>query len=152
MEFEVTVTDKGVWITRGKGKRKTMTQVVRFDAIPGGGQIKVVTEEGAKVIEEMASEGSVLDEIAAILCISHATLYTPHNRERVKAAYEKGRAMCNDRLRHVQVSKAIEGDPRMLMFLGKVLLGQREQDAGPSSELGEFVKAIQGVKGDPEEE
>ena len=152
MDFDVTVTDKGVWITRGKGKRKTMAQVVRFDTIPGGGQIKVVTEEGAKVVEEMASEGSVLDEIAAILCISHATLYTPHNRERVKSAYEKGRAMCNDRLRHAQVSKAMEGDPRMLMFLGKVLLGQREEDAGPSSELAEFVKTVQGVSGDPEEE
>lgn len=152
MEFDVTVTDKGVWITRGKGKRKTMTQVVRFDTIPGGGQIKVITEEGAKVVEEMASEGSVLDEIATILCISTPTLFAPHNKERVKIAYEKGRAMCNDMLRHAQVSKAMEGDPRMLMFLGKVLLGQREQDAGPSSELAEFTKAVQSASGDTEEE
>lgn len=152
MEFEVTVTDKGVWITRGKGKRKTITQVVRFDTIPGGGQIKVVTEEGAKVIEEMASEGSVLEEIADILCISRSTLYTPQNRDCVKTAYSKGRATCNDRLRHAQVSKALEGDPKMLTWLGKVLLGQREQDAGPSSELAEFTKAMQGVSGDTEEE
>jgi hypothetical protein len=38
------------------------------------------------------------------------------------------------------------------MFLGKVLLGQREQDAGPSSELAEFVKTVQSASGDTEEE
>ncbi len=153
MDSEVTATDKGVWITvkKGRGKPK-LVQLIRYETIPGGGMTKVLTEDGADFIEDMASKGSVLSEIADILGITKNTLYAPHNKERTKAAYSSGTARCRDSLRHAQVSKALDGDSRMLVWLGKVMLGQKEQDMTASSELSEFVKNMNAVDGDAEEE
>lgn len=41
-------------------------------------------------------------------------------------AYKKGSGLCLMRLREAQVKKALTGDSTMLIWLGKVLLGQRE--------------------------
>ena len=46
----------------------------------------------------------------------------------------------------------MDGDRQMLIFLGKVFLGQRETEQTASSELAEFVKTVQSASGDTEEE
>ena len=46
----------------------------------------------------------------------------------------------------------MDGDRQMLIFLGKVFLGQRETEQTASSELADFVKALGAIDADPEEE
>ena len=127
-------------------------QVIRYDPLPGGGRLKVLTEEGACYIEQWASKGAVLEELADVLCISRNTFYAPHNKERTKMAYAKGLGRCKSKLRSKQVEEAMDGDRQMLIFLGKVFLGQRETEQTASSELAEFVKSLGAVDADPEEE
>lgn len=152
MEFEVTETDKGVWVTIKGGESERKSLAVRYETVPGGGRAKIVTEAGARIIEELASEGANIDEMADALGICRNTFYTANNKERTKTAYAKGIARCKTRLRSKQVEVAMRGDKIMLMFLGKVMLGQRETEQTASSELTEFVKAMQSERRDTEEE
>lgn len=149
-----TITEKGIWVVmkRGKGKAK-LTQVIRFEPSNGGAPRKVLTEDGAYFIETWASRGAILEEIADCMGVHRNTLSAPHNRALAQEAYRTGASRCNISLRRRQVEVAMDGNPRMLEWLGRVRLGQKDQDATASSELAGFVKAMQSrPKGDPEEE
>jgi hypothetical protein len=103
--------------------------VVRFEKLEGGGLRKVVTEDGECYIEWMARKGCVLEEIAEEMGVTRPTLFTLHNKDRVKTAYDKGYAECNNRIRRAQVSHAIEGNAQLLIWLGKVRLGQKDESS-----------------------
>ncbi len=149
----LTITDKGVWVImkRGKGKAK-LTQVFRFEPSDGGAPRKVLTEDGAYFIETWASRGAILEEIADVMGVHRNTLSAPHNKALAHEAYQRGKSKCNTSLRRKQVEVAMSGNPKMLEWLGRVRLGQKEQDTSAASELGEFVKAMDSENGDTEEE
>jgi hypothetical protein len=126
--------------------------VIRFEPSGGGAPRKVLTEEGACFIEQWAERGAILEEIAECMGIHRNTLSAPHNKALAQEAYRRGTSRCNIGLRRRQVEVAMDGNPKMLEWLGRVRLGQKDQDATASSELTEFVKAMQSERGDTEEE
>ncbi len=75
-------------------------------------------------IRELASEGNTVEDIATLLGVSHDTL---SENEEYKKAYELGLCDMRASLRHSQFQSAKAGNTTMLVWLGKVLLGQREE-------------------------
>lgn len=75
----------------------------------------------AKIVE-LASNGMVVREIAVILDVSESTL-----SHRYRAFVEKGRELCNSRLRSKQVERALHGSDTMLIWLGKNRLEQTDK-------------------------
>ena len=74
-----------------------------------------------KVVEGMAAVGATNCEIADFLGVSEALI-----RKRCGTVLIKARAGLKTRLRQAQIKAALAGDRTMLVWLGKVLLGQKE--------------------------
>jgi hypothetical protein len=77
-------------------------------------------------IVELASKGHTNTEIAVFLGLSHDTL-----ERNFAEPLEKGRALRNGRLQAKQFETAMRCDVRMLIWLGKQWLGQREHEREP---------------------
>ena len=74
------------------------------------------------VVEGMASVGATIAEIADFLGVSEALV-----RKKARAEIAKGKATLRIKLRRAQVKKALDGNPAMLIWLGKQMLGQTDQ-------------------------
>jgi hypothetical protein len=96
----------------------------------GGGRPFVAID--LDTVERAASIGCPVDEIAALLGIGRSTLYDHLNADgkyydpKVAEAIEKGRATGKSTIRRMQWEKANTGDTAMLIWLGKVVLQQRD--------------------------
>ena len=78
-------------------------------------------------VERAASIGCPVEDIAALLGVSRATLYNHMERDpAVAEAIERGRGTGRASLRRLQWDKAQTGDTAMLIWLGKILCGQRD--------------------------
>ncbi len=78
-------------------------------------------------VERAAAIGCPVEDIAALLGIGRRTLYDHMERDPAVAdAIEKGRGTGRATLRRMQWEKAQAGDTSMLIWLGKVMCGQRE--------------------------
>ena len=75
-----------------------------------------------KVVEGMASVGATTVEIAAFLGISEAVI-----RKRCDDLLAKARSSVKMRLRQAQVKGALDGNPTLLIWLGKQMLGQQDK-------------------------
>jgi hypothetical protein len=86
----------------------------------------------AEQIEQLAAIGCADSEIAALCQISEAVL-----QNSFKAQLKNGRANLRVRVRRKQLERADQGSDTMLIWLGKVYLGQREtvetQISGPNN-------------------
>ena len=78
----------------------------------------------ASRITELASKGHPVAEIAAICGVSDDTLY-----RNFAAELARGRILGEGELRAKQFEIAMEGNLRMLIYLGRILLGQRPAPA-----------------------
>jgi hypothetical protein len=67
-----------------------------------------------------------MDEIAAVLEVSPATVDRAARTPAFQEAYERGRAKCRYTLRRMQVELAKSGNATMQIWLGKQILGQRD--------------------------
>lgn len=91
-----------------------------------------------KVLERAASIGCTVDEISALAGITLPTLLSriaqdPSIGEAIERARDTGRAT----LRRMQWNGAKAGNATMLIWLGKQILGQRDQiDQNLSGEIG----------------
>lgn len=74
-----------------------------------------------KLIEELAALNCTVNEIAAVCKCSNDTL-----ERNYMEAIEAGRLRGKSSLRRAQWAAAKEGNPTMLIWLGKQLLGQRD--------------------------
>lgn len=74
------------------------------------------------IIEKMAMVGNPVTAIATILGCSTDTLH-----RRFAAVIKRGREQGNHSLRLKQYQKAMEGNPTMLIWLGKQYLGQSDK-------------------------
>ena len=78
-------------------------------------------------VERAASIGCTVEEIAALLGVCEKTLYNHIEQDsEVAAVLAKGRGVGRASLRRLQWDKAATGDTSMLIWLGKVVLGQKE--------------------------
>ena len=75
-------------------------------------------------IRELASEGNTIEDISTLLGVSNTVIA---ENEEYKRAYEMGLCDMRSMLRHSQFQSAKSGNTTMLVWLGKVILGQREE-------------------------
>jgi hypothetical protein len=83
----------------------------------------ILNAKQIEILERMAEIGCTLKEMTYILgvCKDPDTLTKSYGD-----VIEMGRAKGNWKLRYTQYQKACEGSERLLIWLGKVRLGQRE--------------------------
>lgn len=93
------------------------TEITKTALIVGRNAIAVPPDE----VELMAQIGSTDKEIAEHFGIGHDTL-----RRNFADQLAKGRSNLKQRLRQKQLQVAFEGNPTMLIFLGKNYLGQAD--------------------------
>jgi hypothetical protein len=78
-------------------------------------------------VERAAAIGCTKEEIAVVCGISRATLYNRMETDpEIAAAIERGQDGGKATLRRLQWKGANDGNPTMLIWLGKMMLGQRE--------------------------
>lgn len=81
-------------------------------------------------VERAASIGCPVNEIAALLGISRRTFYDHMERDPdIAEAIEKGRGNGGATLRRMQWAKAEAGSDTMLIWLGKIICGQKDTSA-----------------------
>jgi hypothetical protein len=91
----------------------------------GGAPRKVIDLDVAR---RASSLGCTSDEIASLLGIGRRTFYDHLEKdEGLKEAIDEGRAQGRVTLRRLQWQQAHAGNPTMLIWLGKQLLGQRDK-------------------------
>jgi predicted DNA-binding transcriptional regulator AlpA len=87
-----------------------------------------------------ASIGCTVEDIATLLGLSRKTIYNHMEQDpELAEAMDRGRGMGRASLRRMQWEKAEVGDTSMLIWLGKVLCGQRDSP----------VVAVTGANGGP---
>lgn len=89
------------------------------------------TEERIDIIRELASEGATVKELARAVGCSVDTLYA--NSTAIDA-YHQGQADMKISLRHWQFLQAKSGNVQMLIWLGRNILGQKDQPIQDSTE------------------
>jgi hypothetical protein len=91
----------------------------------GGAPSKIIDAEVAK---RAASIGCTHDEIAALLGISRTSLHNAYASDpALRDDIEQGRNQGRATLRRHQWQQAVAGNPTMLIWLGKQLLGQKDR-------------------------
>jgi hypothetical protein len=91
-------------------------------------------------VERAASIGCTVEDIAALLGLSRKTIYNHMEQDpELAEAMDRGRGMGRASLRRMQWEKASTGDTSMLIWLGKILCGQRDTS----------VVAVTGANGGP---
>lgn len=96
--------------------------------MPKGGRPRFDFSDKLPLVRKLASIQCTDEEIAAGLGCSQDTLARGRKREPdLDAAILDGRANGRMSLRRAQYRKAMEGNPAMLIWLGKQVLGQRER-------------------------
>jgi len=84
---------------------------------------RIPTKLALETIEELAGHLNTWKDIAISVQWKEETL---KRNELAKDAYQRGMAECRKHLRRVQYEVAVNGNPNMLIWLGKIILGQKE--------------------------
>jgi hypothetical protein len=79
---------------------------------------------------ELASKGSTVKEIAALCDVHEATLY-----RRFAKQIDRGMALRDSCLRAKQYEVAMEGNPALLVWLGKQYLDQSDKNAATNIQV-----------------
>jgi hypothetical protein len=86
---------------------------------------KEIAKANKDLVRRLSEIHCSLAEISHITGISKGTLEKKYSSE-----IDQGKANGTMGLRRTQMTRAMDGDPRMLIFLGKNLLGQSENPNG----------------------
>ena len=108
----------------------------------GGGRPRFKFSDKLSLVRKLASIQCTDEEIAAGIGCSQDTLARGRKREPdLDAAILEGRANGRMSLRRAQYQKAMDGNPAMLIWLGKQVLGQRER--ADLEDMDEMPEAIE---------
>ncbi len=91
----------------------------------GGRPLLVLNQAGIELIQALGRLQCTNEEIASCLGTTDTTLLNAQNKEVFLGALEKGKAEGRMSLRRIQM-KLAETSATMAIFLGKQILGQRE--------------------------
>ena len=91
----------------------------------GGRPLLVLNQAGSDLIQALGRLQCTNEEIASCLGTTDTTLLNAQNKEVFLGALEKGKAEGRMSLRRIQM-KLAETSATMAIFLGKQILGQRE--------------------------
>lgn len=89
-----------------------------------------------KVVEGMASVGATNVEIAEFIGVAEATI-----RKHCTEILIRARGSMKTKLRRAQLRTALKGNPAMLIWLGKQMLGQKEKSEINVGPIGESALA-----------
>ena len=104
-----------------------------------------ISAEELDEVRELAGEGNSLEDIAKLMGVD---LETIRRNEQYANAVELGIADMRCNLRHWQFQAAQSGNVTMLVWLGKVILGQREETEQATKlqrEDDELTRSLQGL-------
>lgn len=93
----------------------------------GGRPRKVITSKGAEFIESLSKIMCTEEEIAQLLDTSLDTLLNADNKEVFRSAINRGKSNGKQSLRRMQYQLAMKGNVKMLIWLGKQVLGQSDK-------------------------
>lgn len=132
-------------IVDGDGKKKDVDIFIEKKSTAKGGRPrKILTEEGAKLIESMARIMCTEEEISQLLGCSRDIFYTEDNKEVYRQAIERGKSNGKQSLRRMQYQLAMKGNVKMLIWLGKQVLGQSDKlDTNANINADENFKLMQ---------
>ena len=88
---------------------------------------KIISEDGLKLVENLARIMCTEEEIAECLNTTPDTLLNSDNKELFRSAIKRGQANHHQSLRRKQYEVAMRGNVSMLIWLGKQYLGQTEK-------------------------
>ena len=91
----------------------------------GGRPLLVLNQAGIELVQALGRLQCTNEEIASCLGTTDTTLLNAQNKEVFLGALEKGKAEGRMSLRRIQM-KLAETSATMAIFLGKQILGQRE--------------------------
>ena len=91
----------------------------------GGRPLLVLNQAGIELVQALGRLQCTNEEIASCLGTTDSTLLNAQNKEVFLGALEKGKAEGRMSLRRIQM-KLAETSATMAIFLGKQILGQRE--------------------------
>lgn len=131
------------------GKKREVN--VFFEKVSTKGRPKkILTEEGAKLIEDLSSIMCTEEEIATIIGVGLDTLHNSDNEELFRNAIKRGRTAGKQSLRREQYKLAMKGNVKMLIWLGKQYLGQSDRlipvDNEENNLLDSVCKSIQKIR------
>ena len=122
---------------------KTREIDIFFDKVSTKGRPrKVFTEEGLKLVENLAGIMCTDEEIASILGCSRDLFYTEDNNELYRQAIKKGNSQSKQSLRRMQFRLA-EKNATMAIWLGKQYLGQTDVITAQTTE--DFVRNLDSI-------
>ena len=128
-------------ITDADGKTREVD--VFFDKIATKGRPrKVLTEEGIKLVENMAAIMCTDEEIAQCLNCSRDLFYTEDNKEVYRQAIKKGQGQGKQSLRRLQFELAKKGNCTMLIWLGRQYLNQSENNIDDDAKTTEALERV----------
>ena len=87
------------------------------------------TEEQKDMVEKLSELFATETEIAYVMGINRSTL------RKHKDLIDTGKAKAKIKLRRAQMDKALEGNPTMLIWMGKQLLGQQDNPGSEESNV-----------------
>ena len=87
-------------------------------------------ELGIETLEGLAEIGATIQEAAHVFGIGHATFERRIAETEYAEAWERGQSHMKVSLRRKQIQLALAGNPTMLIWLGKQILGQRDRWEG----------------------
>lgn len=100
---------------------------------------KILTDEGKRVIEQLARVQCTDEEIASVVGCSVDVLTNKNNKKAFAEAKEKGIQSGKASLRRLQYKAAEAGNPTMLVWLGKQYLGQTDKQEIETNGQQDFV-------------
>jgi hypothetical protein len=106
-------------------KKKDLDEPDPYDLTQGQRELATYDEE---LIERLAGHGCTVYEIAHICGFGESHFHELKKKyPDIQAAIDRGKAHLHMSLRQKQVEVALEGNPQMLIFLGKAELGQTDR-------------------------
>jgi hypothetical protein len=115
-----------------------------------------IIEYDEDLIRELASHGCTIYEIAHICGFSESHFHELKKRyPGIQQAIDEGKANLHKSLRKKQVEVALDGNPQMLIFLGKAELGQTDRveiNQNVKAEVEYEIKFGEPIKADEEDD
>ena len=133
----------------GKGENgKKITTEMCFDKVQTRGRPKLVLNRlGVEILESLAQCQLTEEEIAAVFGVSIETLKSKNNIKTFSECKIKGEAYGKASLKRWQFERAKKGSDKMLIWLGKQYLGQKDKldvaaDAEQLDKLDEILSGM----------